>query len=52
MSTETTKPLDYHLTIDDGERAELVVLLERAMGETRVEVHRTHTPALREQVMH
>ena len=29
-----------------------MTLLERALGETRVEVHRTHTPGFRDQVLH
>ena len=52
MSTEATKPSEDHLTIDAEERAELVTLLERALGETRVEAHRTHTPDFREGVLH
>jgi hypothetical protein len=51
MSTQATNPLEFHLTIDGDERAELINLLERALGETRVEVHRTHTPSFREQVL-
>ena len=38
-------------TLDAEERTELVTLLERELGETRVEAHRTHTPDFREQVL-
>jgi len=33
------------------EREYLVRLLQSTIGETRVEAHRTHTPAFREQVL-
>jgi hypothetical protein len=52
MSVETTKPIEGQLAIDAEERAELVTLLERALGETRVEAHRIHTPDFRKQVLH
>ena len=52
MSAETTKPIEDLLTIDDEERTELVTLLERALAETHVEAHRTHTPGFRERVLH
>ena len=51
MSAGTTKPIEDQLTIDAEERAELVTLRERALGETRVEAQRTHTPGFREQVL-
>jgi hypothetical protein len=50
MASETGTTIEYHLSLDDEERAELETLLEQALGETRVEAHRTHTPAFREQV--
>jgi hypothetical protein len=40
------------LRLDEEERAVLQRLLEQALGETRVEVHRTHTPDFRMQVQH
>jgi hypothetical protein len=40
------------LALDEEERAILRGLLEQALGETRVEVHRTHTPEFRVQVQH
>jgi hypothetical protein len=49
MSTETATRMQT-LTISEVERAELVRLLEQVLGETRVEVHRTHTPEYRERV--
>jgi hypothetical protein len=52
MSTQTTKSIEDQLTIDAEERAALVTLLEGALGETRVEAHRTHTPDFRQQVLH
>jgi hypothetical protein len=50
MSTETAKPIEGHLALDAEERAELVAILERALAETRVEAHRTHTPDFRDEV--
>lgn len=38
------------LLLDERERIELLALVEAALGETRVEVHRTHSPDFREQV--
>jgi hypothetical protein len=43
---------EFNLVINDQERAELQSLLESSLGETRVEVHRTHTPGYREDVKH
>jgi hypothetical protein len=40
----------HTVTISEDERAEIVRLLEQVLGETRVEVHRTHTPEYRERV--
>lgn len=45
---ETTTP---ELAFDDAERTLMVGLLEHALGETRVEAHRTHTPSYREGVL-
>jgi len=33
---------DFTLVLNEQERGELARLLEQALGETRVEVHRTH----------
>jgi len=49
-STSTTRAI--HLTLDEPESTELVRLLELTLGETRVEVHRTHTPEFRAGVQH
>ena len=43
---------EFNLVLSELERAELVILLENALGEARVEVHRTHTPDYRENVQH
>jgi hypothetical protein len=42
---------DSQLALTAQEREFLTGLLETALGETRVEVHRTHTPDYREQVL-
>ncbi len=52
MSAETRDPIIGQLAIDAEERAELLTLLERELGETRVEAHHTHTPKFREGVLH
>jgi GrpB-like predicted nucleotidyltransferase (UPF0157 family) len=41
---------DFTLTLNERERLELVRLLEQALGDTRVELHHTHTPGYREGV--
>jgi hypothetical protein len=51
MTAESTNRGEYHLTLTDEERAQLVGLLEAALAESRVEARRTHTPAFREQVI-
>jgi hypothetical protein len=40
------------LTLDQAELTELLQLLEHTLSETRVEVHRTHTPQFRAGVQH
>ncbi len=40
------------LSLTEEERTELLALLEYTLGETRVEVHHTHTPAYRDQAQH
>ncbi len=49
--TTTTIPETRTLMITEEERAELVRLLDQVMGETRVEIHRTHTPDYRTRVI-
>jgi len=43
---------EFNLLINEQERAELLRILESSLGETRVEVHHTHTPGYRENVKH
>jgi hypothetical protein len=43
---------EFNLTLSDEERTQLFYLVQHALGETRVEVHRTHTPGYRETVQH
>ena len=52
MSVEPTSPTERSLIVDDQERAVLVELLERELGESRVEARRTRTPDFKEQVLH
>jgi hypothetical protein len=41
---------EFNLPINEQERAELLRVLKSSLGETRVEVHHTHTPGYRESV--
>lgn len=41
-----------NVTLNDEEAAELLQLVEQSLGETRVEVHHTHTPDFRDKVQH
>ncbi len=52
MVTSTKPNGTIHLTLDQAESTELLSLLEHTLGETRVEVHRTHTPHFRSGVQH
>jgi hypothetical protein len=52
MATERKAAESITLTLNQEEAEELVRLVDSALGETRVEVHRTHTPAFREKVQH
>jgi len=49
--TTATEPVAHSFTISEEERAELIRLLDRALGESRVESHRTHTPEFRDRVL-
>jgi hypothetical protein len=51
MSTNATQARTTTLTFDEQERSELLQLVEAALGDLRVEVHRTHTPDYREQLL-
>jgi hypothetical protein len=52
MSTQTTKPVEFTLTLSEAERVELTRLLEQTLRDTDVEVHRTHTRDFRDLVLH
>ena len=52
MSTKGEPAATMTVTLDEEERAELLHLIEQALIDTRVEVHRTHTPDYRGQVIH
>jgi hypothetical protein len=41
---------EFNLLINEQERNELLRVLRNSLGETRVEVHHTHTPGYRESV--
>jgi hypothetical protein len=41
----------HTVVFTEEERAVLLDLLQQALGETRVEVHRTHTPSFRDKVL-
>jgi hypothetical protein len=40
----------FQITLSGDEKELLVQMLETELGETRVEVHHTHTPAYRDKV--
>ncbi len=42
---------DFHLPLNAQEKDYLLGLLKTMLTETRVEVHRTHTPGFREKVI-
>lgn len=52
MTDQAAQPSILTLTLTQEERNSLLDLLKQALGEARIEVHRTHTPAFREQVLH
>jgi hypothetical protein len=41
---------EFTVVLNEREREELLLMLEQALRDTRVEVHRTHTPGYRENV--
>jgi len=49
--TTTTVLESRTFMFSEEERVEMVRLLEQVLGETRVEIHRTHTPDYRDRVM-
>jgi hypothetical protein len=50
MAAERKSTGTIVVTLDSEEAAELLRLVESALGETRVELHHTHTPNYRERV--
>jgi hypothetical protein len=51
MSTSAPQIGMLTLTINEEEKGELLQLLEQSLGDLRVEVHRTHTPDYRAQLL-
>jgi hypothetical protein len=51
MSAQVIPRTNYTLTLSGEERDGLLGLLQRAFGEVRVEMHRTHTPGFRKLVL-
>ncbi len=51
MSAPVCEQTSHILTLSGEERDSLLGLLRQTLGEARVEVHRTHTPAFRELVL-
>jgi hypothetical protein len=52
MTNTDLMTAETQLTLTPDEKAYLVGALQNAIGETRVEVHRTHSPQFRERVLH
>jgi len=48
--TAATQPMAHTFMVSEEERTELIRLLEQACSESRIEMHRTHTPEYRERV--
>ena len=42
---------EFHLVLTEQEKSYLEAILKSALSETRVEVHHTHTPDYRTQVL-
>jgi hypothetical protein len=51
LSAKVLQQSSYTLTLSSEERDALLSLLRQALGEARVEAHRTHTPAFRDLVL-
>ncbi len=51
MPTDASSKVSLSLSLDEQERSELLQLLEVALQDLRVEVHRTHSPDYREQLL-
>lgn len=52
MPTDMKSPNTLTVTLSEEERDTILQLLETELGETRVEVHHTHTPDFRDKVKH
>ena len=50
MSTNAPRTGTVTVEFDERERSEVLQLLEQALGDTRVEVHHTHSPDYRAKV--
>ena len=51
MSTDAPRKASLSLSLDEEESTELLQLLEVALQDLRVEVHRTHSPNYRERLV-
>lgn len=51
MNETHLKTAETPVTLTQEERTYLARVLQNAIGETRVEVHRTHSPQFRERVL-
>lgn len=51
MTTASPATGEIHLALTAEEKSALLELLAQSFGETRVEMHRTHTPQFRERVL-
>lgn len=52
MPADMKSPNTFTVTLSQEEKETILQLLETSLGETRVEVHRTHTPDFRDKVKH
>jgi hypothetical protein len=52
MAVANSNTSQYNLTLTEDEKAELLLLLEQALRDKQVEVHRTEAFAARELVQH
>jgi hypothetical protein len=52
MAEKPNPIAQFSLALTAEEHAELERMVDQNLGETRVEVHRTHTPDYRQQVLH
>lgn|GEM_PF-3230260 len=52
MSADVKSSSMRALSLSEEEVTQLLQLLELSLGETRVELHRTHTPDFRSHVQH